>query len=108
MFVEPDLPGDPFEVSDADTMLAYIAPDAEKPKDVTIFTREGCEYCARAKGLLRDLGLDYEELVLNRDYTEATLRAVTGRSSVPQVFINAVHIGGSEELEGYLAEDIAA
>jgi glutaredoxin-like protein len=108
MFVEPDLPGDPFEVSDADTMLSYIAPDAAKPKDVTIFTREGCEFCARAKGMLRDLGMDYEELVLNRDYTEASLRAVTGRSSVPQVFINGVHVGGADELEAYLAEDIAA
>ena len=108
MFVEPDLPGDPFEVSDADTMLAYIAPDAAKPRDVTIFTRKGCEYCARARGMLHDLGIDYEELVLNRDYTEASLRAVTGRSSVPQVFINGVHVGGSEELEAYLAEDIAA
>ena len=28
MFIEPDVPGDPFEVSDADTMLAYIAPNA--------------------------------------------------------------------------------
>ena len=108
MFVEPDMPGDPFEVSDADTMLAYVAPDAAKPKDVTIFTRKGCEYCARAKGMLSDLGIDYEELVLNRDYTEASLRAVTGRSSVPQVFINGVYVGGSEELEAYLAEDKAA
>jgi glutaredoxin-like protein len=102
MFVEPDLPGDPFEVSDADTMLDYIAPSAEKPKDVTIFTRPGCEFCVRAKGLLHDAGLHYEELVLNRDYTEASLRAVTGQSTVPQVFINGEHIGGSEALEAYL------
>ena len=108
MFIEPDLPGDPFEVSDADTMLTYIAPHAEKPKDVTVFTREGCEFCVRAKGMLREAGLDFEELVLNRDYTEATLRAVSGRSSVPQVFVNGIHIGGSENLETYLAEDIAA
>jgi glutaredoxin-like protein len=105
MFIEPDLPGDPFEVSDADTMLAYIAPSAEKPKDVTIFTRNGCEFCTRAKGLLQDAGLHYEELVLNRDYTEATLRAVSGQPTVPQVFINGHHIGGSEALEAYL--DIA-
>jgi len=102
MFIEPDLPGDPFEVSDADTMLAYIAPNAQKPKDVTIFTRNGCEFCARAKGLLHDAGLHYEELVLNRDYTEATLRAVSGQPTVPQVFINGQHIGGSEALEAYL------
>jgi len=108
MFVEPDLPGDPFEVSDADTMLAYIAPQAEKPKDVTIFTRKGCEFCVRAKGMLRDAGIHFEELVLNRDYTEATLRAVSGQSSVPQVFINGVLVGGSESLESYLQVDKAA
>ncbi len=108
MFIEPDVPGDPFEVSDADTLLAYVAPEAPKPLDVTAFTREGCEFCARAKGMLREAGIHYEELVLNRDYTEATLRAVSGRSTVPQVFINGAHIGGSEELAQYLATDAAA
>jgi len=107
MFIEPDLPGDPFEVSDADTMLAYIAPHADKPKDVTIFTREGCEFCVRAKGMLRDAGMQYEELVLNRDYTEASLRAVSGRATVPQVFINGEHIGGSEELEAWINDKTA-
>jgi glutaredoxin-like protein len=104
MFIEPDVPGDPFEVSDADTMLDYIAPEAPKPLDVTVFTREGCEYCVRAKGMLHDAGIQFEELVLNRDYSEATIRAVSGRSSVPQVFINGAHIGGSEDLESYLAK----
>ena len=108
MFIEPDVPGDPFEVSDADTLLAYIAPQGPKPLDVTAFTREGCEFCARAKQKLDGVGIPYEELVLNRDYTEATLRAVSGRSTVPQVFINGKHIGGSEELEQYLVIDAAA
>jgi glutaredoxin-like protein len=104
MFIEPDVPGDPFEVSDADTMFEYIAPSVQKPMDVTIFTREGCEYCVRAKDMLNDAGIQYEELVLNRDYSEATLRAVSGRSTVPQVFINGDHIGGSEELESLFSE----
>ena len=108
MFVEPDQPGDPFEVSDADTMLGYVAPNAEKPHDVTVFTREGCEFCVRAKGMLREAGIDFEELVLNRDYSEATLRAVSGRSTVPEIFIDGRFIGGSEELEAYLAGKIAA
>ena len=108
LFIEPDLPGDPFEVSDADTMLAHVAPNAAKPKDVTVFTRKGCEFCVRAKGLLRDAGIDFEELLLNRDYTEASLRAVTGRSTVPQIFIDGEHIGGSEELERHLQTDKAA
>jgi len=108
MFIEPDLPGDPFEVSDADTMLGQVAPNAEKPKDVTVFTRAGCEFCVRSKGMLRDAGIDFEELVLNRDYTEACLRAVSGQSTVPQIFINGEYIGGSEDLKRYLAKDIAA
>ncbi|HEC19617.1 MAG TPA: glutathione peroxidase [Gammaproteobacteria bacterium] len=103
MFVEPKVPGDPFEVSDADTMLNYIAPDAQRPLDVSIFTRPGCEYCARAKGMLHDAGIPFEELVLNRDYTDRTLRAVAGADSVPQVFINGDHVGGSESLAQWLA-----
>lgn len=108
MFIEPDVPGDPFEVSDADTMLAYIAPNAAKPLDVTVFSREGCPFCVRTKGMLNDAGIRFEELVLNRDYTEATLRAISGQSSVPQVFINGEYIGGSEAVEAYLDKAQAA
>ena len=105
MFIEPDVPGDPFEISDADTMLACVAPHAAKPLDVTVFSREGCPYCVRSRPLLRDAGIAVEELVLNRDFSEVTIRAVSGRSTVPQVFINGRHIGGSEELEAYLARE---
>ena len=57
MFVEPQKPGDPFEVSDADTMLAYVAPKAKKPDQVAILTREGCGYCVRAKTAAEGPGL---------------------------------------------------
>ncbi|MDZ7752827.1 MAG: glutathione peroxidase [Gammaproteobacteria bacterium] len=108
MFVEPEQPGDPFEVSDADTMLAYIAPEAVKPLDVTVFTRKGCPFCAKAKGMLHDEGIEFEELELNRDYTDRTLRAVTGGDMVPQVFINGERVGGSTDLEAWLdARDAA-
>jgi glutaredoxin-like protein len=102
MFIEPNKPGDPFEVSDADTMLAYIAPEASAPVDVTVFSREGCPFCARAKGMLHDAGIDFDELVLNRDYKNQTLRAVAGVDMVPQVFINGELIGGSDKLEAWL------
>ena len=65
MFIEPDVPGDPFEVSDADTMLSYVAPNASKPLDITVFSREGCPFCVRTKGILNDAGITFEELVLN-------------------------------------------
>jgi len=103
MFIEADVQGDPFEVSDADSMLSYIAPNDVKPFDVTVFSREGCPYCVRAKGLLHDAGISFEELVLNRDFTEATIRAVSAASTVPQVFVNGDRIGDSEELEAWLA-----
>jgi glutaredoxin-like protein len=107
-FIEPNVPGDPYGVSDADTMLNYIAPDAKRPLDVSIFTRPGCEYCARAKSLLRERGIAFEELVLNRDYTDRTLRAVAGIDSVPQIFINGDYIGGAESLEEWLADEDAS
>lgn len=102
MFIEPNKPGDPFEVSDADTMLAYIAPNAKAPLDVVVFTRPGCPFCAKAKGLLHDAEIDFDELVLNRDYTNRSLRAVAGVDRVPQVFINGERIGGSDDLEAWL------
>jgi glutaredoxin-like protein len=102
MFIEPEQPGDPFENSDADTMLSYLDPNARAPHDITMLSRSGCPFCARAKGLLRDAGLEFEELMLNRDYTDRTLRAVAQATSYPQVFIDGEKIGGAEELEAWL------
>jgi glutaredoxin-like protein len=99
MFIEPQKSGDPFEVSDADTMLAYIAPEAKKPDQVAILTREGCGYCVRAKRLLKDLGYEFAELPLSHANRSRALGAIAGAATVPQVFINGQRIGGFEELE---------
>jgi len=104
MFIEPDVEGDPYQVSDADTMLAYLAPDAPKPLDISVFSRDGCPFCVRAKEALRNAGLDFEELVLNRDYTEQTLRAVAHAATVPQVFVNGKLIGGSDAVVAWLED----
>ncbi|OIN12289.1 glutathione peroxidase [Oceanisphaera psychrotolerans] len=103
MFIEPNKPGDPFEVSDADTMLAHINPQAAKPSSITVFSKPGCPFCARAKQMLLDRNLRYEEVILGQDATSITLKAVSGRATVPQVFIDGRHIGGSDELAEYLA-----
>jgi glutaredoxin-like protein len=99
MFIEPQKPGDPFEVSDADTMLAYINPRAKKPDQVAILTREGCSYCAKAKTLLAELGYDYAEIPLDHKVRTRVVGAIAGAQTVPQVFINGTRIGGWEELE---------
>ncbi len=105
MFIEPDVPGDPFEVSDADTMLGYINPEAKGARVATIFTKPGCPFCAKAKALLEDAGISYEEIpVSNSGVTARTLRALSRRSTVPQVYIEGEHIGGSDDLEAYLAQ----
>jgi len=53
-------------------------------------------------GLLNDAGIEFEELLLNRDYTDQTLRAVSSRITYPQVFIDGKHIGGAEDLAKWL------
>jgi peroxiredoxin/glutaredoxin len=94
MFIEPDKPGDPFEVSDADTMLAHLAPGAALPPDIVMFTKAGCSHCARAKAMLQARGLPFADI----DAKPALLRAVSGRATTPQIFIDGKHVGGADEL----------
>jgi len=104
MFIEDDVPGDPFNVSDADTMLQYINPEAQKPQAVTIFTKPGCPYCADAKKLLARRNMAFDEISAGQDESLRIVRAVTGKNTVPQIFIAGVHIGGSEELQEYFID----
>jgi len=99
MFIEPLKAGDPFEVSDADTMLAYINPKAKKPDQVAILTRDGCSFCAKAKALLTELGYDYAEIALDHKVRTRVIGAIAGAQTVPQVFINGTRIGGWDDLE---------
>ena len=102
MFIEPDVPGDPFEVSDADTMLEYINPQAQKPPAVSIMTKAGCPFCADAKQRLNDAGISFDEISVGKNTGLRSVRAITGQDTVPQIFIDGVHIGGSEALQAYL------
>ena len=104
MFIEPEEPGDPFKVSDGDTILNYINPNAEQPKRVTLFTKPGCPHCTRAKDLLKSKGLAYEEIVLGHDGVSFTsLMAVTGAGTTPQVYIDSELVGTADDLEAYFA-----
>jgi glutaredoxin-like protein len=102
MFVEPQEPGDPFKVSDADTMLHYINPNAKKPDQVAILTREGCSFCAKAKERLADAGYDYVEVPLPHTIRTKAVGAIAGAQTVPQVFVNGRLIGGTNELDAFL------
>jgi glutaredoxin-like protein len=102
MFIEPDVPGDPYEVSDADTMLNYLNPTAQKPTDVVLFTRDGCAFCARAKGMLHDRGMEFDEIRVGESVSLRGVRAAAGHDTVPQVFIDGSYVGDSKALENWL------
>jgi glutaredoxin 3 len=66
---------------------------------IEIYTTPFCGYCARAKGLLESKGAAYEEMdVMMDEKKRAEMRERSKRSTVPQIFINGQHIGGSDEL----------
>jgi len=101
MFIEKEVDGDPFDTSDAETMLNYL--NQEIPPSVALYTRKGCPFCAEAKELLNKNDLAFEEHVLGEDYTVKTLVAISGKTSVPQAYMNGKHIGGCDDLKKHLS-----
>ena len=69
---------------------------------VEIYTKFGCPYCARAKALLGQKGVAYEEYEINTlpGKRDEMLERSNGRHTVPQIFIDGSHVGGSDELAG--------
>lgn len=67
---------------------------------VEIYTKAFCGYCARAKRLLDAKGVDYEEydITLGGPKRAEMIQRSNGRSTVPQIFIDGRHIGGSDDL----------
>jgi len=66
---------------------------------VEIYTSFMCPYCTRAKALLGAKGADYEEIDISMGGPRrAEMIARAGRTSVPQIFIDGKHIGGSDDL----------
>jgi glutaredoxin 3 len=68
--------------------------------DVTIYTTPFCPYCMRAKKLLQKKGVAYKEIDVSNSSSsrEEMMQRAGGRSTVPQIFIDGAHIGGSDEL----------
>jgi glutathione-dependent peroxiredoxin len=102
LFAEPEEDGDPYGVSDADTLLRYLDPAAVPPPRVALLTKPGCPHCARAKALLSEHALPYVEIPLADSQRARVLGAIAGASTAPQVFIDGKAIGGTTELENYL------
>jgi glutaredoxin 3 len=67
---------------------------------VEMYTTMFCPYCARARGLLQKKGVNFTDIDVDAetDKREEMVRRAGGRSTVPQIFIDDEHIGGSDEL----------
>jgi len=67
--------------------------------DVVMYTTPICPYCVRAKNLLKQKGVSWTEIDVSRDAAErVALMERTRQRTVPQIFINGEHIGGSDDL----------
>lgn len=82
---------------------------------IEIYTKTFCGYCWRARDLLVEKGVAFEEYVIDEggEKREEMIRRANGRTTVPQIFIDGRHIGGCSDLMalermGKLSELLAA
>jgi glutaredoxin 3 len=83
---------------------------------VEMYVKTTCPYCYRAQRLLDEKGVDYETYVLDfgaGQLREEMIERASGRTTVPQIFINGTHVGGCDDLyaldrQGKLEQLLAA
>ncbi len=71
----------------------------ERARKIVIYGTEFCSYCAAARLLLKKKGLDFEDILVSRDDDKRReMERLSGRRTVPQIFIDDQPIGGFDEL----------
>jgi len=69
------------------------------PPPITLYTSAVCAYCMAAKQFLRSRGLEWTELRIDQDpEARARMLDITGRSTVPQIFVGETHVGGFDDM----------
>jgi len=72
---------------------------------VVMYVTDWCPYCERARHLLSSKGVDAEEIDIDAvPGAREEMRARSGRDTVPQIFIGASHVGGSDDLQALDAD----
>ncbi|WP_159715032.1 glutaredoxin 3 [Blochmannia endosymbiont of Camponotus nipponensis] len=71
---------------------------------IEIYTKKHCPYCDRAKALFKKKSLDFKEIPVDINDSDDSIgiemrQRSGGRTTLPQIFINGLHIGGSDDLE---------
>lgn len=66
---------------------------------VTIYSTRFCPFCVMARRLLDKKGIRYEEIRVDAEpVRRAEMRSLSGRHTVPQIFVNGRHVGGYDDL----------
>lgn len=74
-------------------------------KTITIYTKDYCPYCTRAKTLLESEGLPYQEVDITNDPESfESLKKRSELMTVPQIFVDDILIGGSDDLARKIEE----
>ncbi len=67
--------------------------------EIIVYSTQVCPYCVAAKNLLKSKNLDFKEIMVDKDPEQrAIMMEKSGRTSVPQIFINGTHVGGFDDL----------
>ncbi|XP_075896392.1 uncharacterized protein LOC142897743 isoform X1 [Nelusetta ayraudi] len=73
---------------------------------VTVYSIQGCPHCMQAKATLGTLGIPVFEVDVGKHpELRARVKELTGRSTVPQIFFNSVHVGGNDDLQKMAPEE---
>jgi glutaredoxin len=68
-----------------------------------VWSKDACPFCVQAKALLELRGIEYEERNVSKNWTrEQLLEAVPNARTLPQIFLDEVHIGGFTDLRSHL------
>ncbi|TNN03160.1 hypothetical protein fugu_000189 [Takifugu bimaculatus] len=74
---------------------------------VTVYSIQGCPHCVQAKATLGRLAVPVRDVDIGRHpELRARVKELTGRSTVPQIFFNGVHVGGNDDLQKLDAEEL--
>ncbi|WP_154224552.1 glutaredoxin 3 [Marinicella rhabdoformis] len=67
--------------------------------NIVVYSTRICPYCVAAKRLLKQKGLEFKEIMIDQDFSQReVMMKKSGRTSVPQIFINEKHVGGFDDL----------
>lgn len=74
--------------------------ESSAPGRITVYSIQGCPHCTQAKTTLAGLGVPVCDIDLgSHSELRAKVKELTGRSTVPQIFFNNIHVGGNDDLQ---------